>query len=133
MKRIILFMLLFAVICCGQDKIEYHYEFGDCTEPIMTIVDKDTMITTINPYQVIVILTLLQLLEEYEKECYADSTFLITGGGPDIKHEVINDTLDLTKSMFVNAIYIVKSRWIHREPTLQGFIEFLRNKCLEEK
>ncbi len=53
----------------------------------------------------------IQLLEGYTKECYADSTF--------------------TGSEFVKTKYggkYSKTVWVHREPTFKGFIKFCKGK-----
>jgi len=74
------------------------------------------------------VLAILLLYDEYEQECYADSTFVISDGGYEHKFVAVNDTLDLTRTMSIPAIHIVKRRWEHRQPTFQGFIEFIRRK-----
>ena len=86
-------------LCIEINGIKYELMFDDLYD--------------INPYQ-----NLLNILEQYEKECYADSTLhyeyagYMSSGFGDIQP--------------VGAP--IRSYWIHKELTFQGFIEFLKRK-----
>lgn len=57
---------------------------------------------------------LLRILEQYERECYADST-------------------EISESYWDENYLLAKRKvWIHRELTFAGFIEFLRKKDLKK-
>jgi len=76
---------------------------------------------------------IISLYDEYAKECYNDSTLIITRDGLDINIPTIIDslgrkTIDMSQSFNIPAIYIVKKEWVHKEPTLSGFIEFIKKK-----
>ena len=76
---------------------------------------------------------LLRILEEYEAECYADSSLHIWTSSPDVEIEPTIDSLgrkvyDYSMAIFVPAIAVHHRQWVHRESTFKGFIEFLRKK-----
>lgn len=58
----------------------------------------------------------LQDLLDYEKECYADSSF-------EKSFQYWRDD---------DRIITIPDRWVHREPTFKGFIEFLRSRNPEQ-
>ena len=75
-----------------------------------------------------IIISLLDYYGEYETECYNDSTL----------QEVIieNNFIYYHCGVLGCAVdhgspFKTESRWIHKQPTFQGFIEYLRKK-LEE-
>jgi hypothetical protein len=78
---------------------EWYYTFPE-GKNIKILVGKDTVRTDLGVYQTMVILTLIQQWDEYSKECYADSM----------------------ESDYFGIVYI------HREPTLKGFFEFLKRR-----
>ena len=78
-----------------------------------------------------VIVILVDLFKEYSAECYNDSTLVISGGGPEIHTPVIIDSLgrkvlDLSGVYFQSSVYIITRKWVHKEPTLKGFMEWLQ-------
>ncbi len=60
--------------------------------------------------------SLLYEYREYSAECYADSQHIET-------HPVITN-----KEGAVLPVYIISWVWIHRTPTLPGFMQFLEEK-----
>ena len=69
------------------------------------------------------IFAFLYLYSEYEKECYADSTQEALYYNPDGSIFSSNYHGDSIVNMITGTV-----KWGHREPTLQGFMEFLRKQ-----
>ena len=115
----LIFLLLNILPGWGQDGFEISYSFPEMGDSTKVIVGKDSLMTTLNPYCFAPIIFLIQQYEEYEKECYADSSiwrgykFVSTG--------------KTTMGMSIGYDeYIIE--WVHREPTFQGFMKFLKGK-----
>ena len=75
----------------------------------------------------------LRAYELYEQECYDDSTLYMYSGGPSITIPEYTDSLgnkviDARGPFTGHPIHIETKEWIHGEPTLKGFIEFLRRR-----
>ena len=96
MKTFMLIIILIGV-CWGQNK----YLSLD-----ITFVRVDT--TSYN-------FIFLEHLLEYEKECHADSTFLL-------------NPIPCPDNLPGCLVYHATKFWIHREPTFKGFIEFIKRK-----
>jgi len=93
-----------------------------------TVVGRDTT-KAFAPYSALVVLTLLQLWDGYEKDCYADST--LTAGvwwrGYTIRGDFWTPYTPRAGEMMGNILRHEK-RWTHRQPSFEGFLEWLRTK-----
>jgi len=97
----------------------FIFSFSDSSHRSYAIVGKDSMFSNA-PYSAMVVLTILQYYQLYEKECYADSSLqsvyqeqrYFTG---------FDDLIPIRPTM----------KMVHREPNFTGFIEFLRKKAKE--
>ena len=70
---------------------------------------------------------LLFLLQDYETECYNDSTYVEYWQ----YHESPSYTDSITGASFVYTVHYSPTtikEWQHKEPTFKGFIEWLKNK-----
>ena len=111
MKTLTIILLILAFMSAwGQDT-----EPGDI---VFSLIPSGPTLTVVD----IVVEGILPLYDEYEKECYADSSlhkeyhwYTSKGYGDPVGYGVKN------------------SYWGHREPTFQGFIKFLRKKANSEK
>ena len=79
------------------------------------------------------IINLLDFYDEYEKECYNDSTAIIFGYfyNWDDKKE-FKAIYEPKGGVLLANLIKTEDGFIHREPTFQGFIKFLRKKCKEK-
>lgn len=97
--------------------------------------DKDFIIVTnVNPIGLsnmdyskeYFVISFVKLYDEYKQECEADSTEIEVGGYWDVvKTEKVNDYgVYSGYDVFVPRHKV----WKHREPTFDGFMEFLKGK-----
>ena len=63
----------------------------------------------------------VELLLEYEQECYSDSSLFIQQKHPGFSH------ISIDSIKFINPI-LVRETWIHEEPTFKGFLYWLKEK-----
>ena len=79
----------------------------------------------------------LQDLLDYREECYADSYLVKESySNVSIQPVMVIDSVkglnykfyDYSQPMFSDAVYRVREKWYHREPTFTGFIIFLEGK-----
>lgn len=150
MKRIILFMFVLTLICWGQYVEEWDLSARICSsefEPVIidsfSITDTTWITgTTSNLFAPVDIsewdweneyftVTFLYLYDEYEKECYADSSQITKHVGDGI---CVGLSYGYSHIKCESLGHYDKLIWIHRDPNLPGgFIEFLRSKLREEK
>ena len=120
MKTIIVILLLsMMLICLGQEKelLEVQDVYVETTQGWIRF---DSTI------QVIMVQYFLQLYDEYEQECYKDSTQTehhITDGTP--CYGTSRNWDDFT---CITPGHYDEMTWVHKEPTFQGFMEFIRKK-----
>ena len=134
MKKIIIILTLVFVLtlCWGEDKcmssdeiswigidygivlseMSYHFGKGDT---VSITINGQKIRTNENVYVIAPIIRLLQFYDEYEKECYADSTQV----GVLVFRYMEEDD-------YGSGCELYETRRDHREPTLKGFIKFLR-------
>jgi len=80
------------------------------------------------------ILELIELYQEYEKMCWNDSTLIISGGSstnysvPTLIDSLGRKVIDLTEIVTMNADYVIKREWIHKEPSFSDFVSWLKEK-----
>ena len=118
--------LLIVVMLCG-----FLYASDS---PYVVSIDDSTIITINTSTGSIKIIPdainiLLTVYDEYKAECYADSTLIktVVSQAPDVEPDSTG-LYDYSKVLTVNAVYQTETKWVHREPTFQGYIEFLRKK-----
>ena len=134
---IVISFMLILILCnsvaIGQVKSDI-LEFKDCVKlsESLPLVSIDGNTVTI--YQNFTILNLLSLYEKYEEECYNDSTKVLFGyfynyeTGKEFKI-IYEPKDDLMMANFVRT----EHGYIHREPTFNGFIVFLRQQLKKEQ
>lgn len=79
----------------------------------------------------IFIVEFLELYQQYETWCWNDSTLIISGGGQSYYPETSLDSLgrkvlDLTEIIAVDAVYVIKKEWVHKEQSFSGFVTWLK-------
>jgi len=99
------------VVCENIDWEKVSYVFGKEDSASVTVYEQK-VITNENAYIAASIIRLLQFYEEYEKECYADSSIVRLGKGWSV--EINGKT--------------TTEYWEHLEPTFQGYMGFLKKK-----
>jgi len=119
---IIIASLVICDIAHSQDtlvfatEMRWVYLFSEMDDLTKVVLNKDTVMTMMNPHSMMVILTILQQWDKYEKECYVDSfcTYekMVISQGDSI--------------CFVDI-------WIHKKPMFEEFIEFLKKKIRKHK
>ena len=125
---IVILMLCFCLPLLGQEIscyvtppdtliIQSEYSNDIYTLPILSFMEDGTLII----YQNFTIINILSLYDEYEKECYADSSQIVRHFGYGVCYMMPGDKC-------ITPGHYDKKVWIHREPTFQGFIEFSRKK-----
>jgi len=102
----------------------WHF-FNSATDTIEVIVDGKTFRTTLNPYRVAFTHWLVEDWDAYAAECWADSIYTIWTGW--MEEPVVQVVTEKEAEQFY-ANWGKRGRWTHREPTLSGFIEWLRKR-----
>lgn len=142
MKRILFLSLLAGSVAFGQDYFRDHADtiiisqdyglmFETHEEPIGTVIDlRETEEERQQNFSEL----FLALYDVYADKCYEDSTMYHWAGGPRMPAQPIRidslgrKHLDLQQSVSVPAVLMYYEKWEHRQPTLPGFIEWLRQR-----
>lgn len=104
----------------SRAKFETSYNFGTDTTKQKTIVGKDTVYTN-NPYGVVGVVMLVQLWQEYAKECYNDSTM------KSVHHpNAFGNGCRYDYGCFVQSHYWDEA--FHRQPTFPRFMEWIEKR-----
>jgi len=114
MKYIFLVLIMVVGVLYSDDELiapDWSYIFIE-EDSVLVEVYGHKIRTNENGYIAAPIIRLLQFYEEYEKECYADSSMVYLGNG---------------WSRQINGKKVTEY-WTHTEPTFQGYMSFLKEK-----
>ena len=128
MKKLIVFSFLFCWCSnsYGQKSVTDSTNYLDVTQSIS--------ITTGILYSDQIWIDLIELYEIYETECFNDSTLIISGGGPKVYtpkptlDSLGRKVLDMTEIISVPAVYIIRKKWVHLQPSFIGFMQYLKEQ-----
>lgn len=70
----------------------------------------------------------LYLYEQYETECYNDSSQVVTHIGYTFRDPCYGTSIGWGKITCTNLSHYNKTIWIHKEPTFHGFMKHLKRR-----
>jgi hypothetical protein len=133
MKHITLFIILFTITCLGQSK------YGNNLLTRDSLYDYLGVPANTNPYKYGSALSWLNDYEDYEAECFADSSkkSIHKTNGTSCIIALNDTTFEFTdklpqKAKCLNKGHRNKIFYTHREPTFTGFMDFLVKKYGKE-
>ena len=118
-------LILILTLTVGYSQ---HSEWDITEVPALMLYDSDSNVLTF--YQNFTVINLLALYQEYEMECYNDSSLnyyeFYNYQGKEYKSK--GHSLD---PGFDPGYIGGRKIWTHKQPTFQGFMEFLERKEMQ--
>lgn len=119
MKATIASILLCSSLCAGQDSVRVQLVFRvPPSKEVGRIGERGDIMLDIGYFSVV---NLVSLWDEYRDSCWADST-----------REGVGWVSVGAAFRYLTSDYNDENRdgyfWMHREPTLRGFMEFIRRR-----